>query len=441
MDSKPTQIDLVIELSIIFSLVRYEQNLFSRISFLNKEDFVYLKEPFEIVVNNLNQSEAYKLSLLRGHIPVEYIDNYESFVADEDDFDQIVKYANLLREKALLKKVEQKFKLISNKKFSSTEQIYNELKSIQEIIFHNRPSSENIMTIQDILDVFSKEAISQKLSFGFCFGGLDIDKYIYDFVPGNTIVIGARPNIGKTLLSLHIIRKNAEKGIPSHFISLEMKPYQIFTRYISMLSGIPSVKIFRNYLDEEEKIIIEELKKDLLAQKIPIYFTSTFDGSLQNIESLMRKSVFEFGTKLFVIDYLQLMSNPQYNQSRHLEIASIVQRLKNLAIELDVSIVEVSQLSRKLNNKEDPQMSDLKESGDIEQAASLVVLLGDKGEDVIDKVNVGNEEHPIIRKKLLFKVEKQRNGPKFSAIVSFNTIDFSPQVEDILWGSEKSKTT
>jgi len=433
------KVETLVELSIIFSLLRYSDKLYNKISFLTKEDFIYFGGAYEIVTSFLKETEAFKLLKLRDILPADYLENFEDYIADEDDLDTIVRYAELLREKNILSKAEKQIKILSGKKFTSTQELYEQIKSIQDTIIFGKPVADEIYDISKMMDVFEKEFTSEKIRFGFNFSGQNIDKYIYDFVPGNVVVIGARPNIGKTLLALHISRSNAQLGVPTHFISLEMKPYQIFVRLLSMVSGVSAAKIFKNALNEEEEILVKEAQEYLKQQRMPLYFTSTFDGQLSSIENLMRKSVYENGTKIFVIDYIQLMSNPSYAHTRHLEIASIAQRMKNLAIELDVAIVEISQLSRKLNNISDPQMSDLKESGDIEQAASIVALLGDKGEEIVEEITIGDEIHPVVKKKILFKVDKQRNGPKFSAIVSFDTISFFPVVEEVIFGKPEKK--
>jgi replicative DNA helicase len=426
----------LIELEIVFSLVKHK-NFMQKVIFLSGEDFVYLGKAFEYVKNHNQEPEASLLSDLvqLGLVKADDIALYDEITPDEKGLNLTIKYANWVKEKSVLRRISPQLKELSIKKFLSTSEVYAKIKEIQEEISKSGIKNVDILSVEDISREFFNELNRKDIyRFGFRFGNMNLDDYIYDFVPGNVVVIGARPGIGKTLLSLHIAYKHALENIPVHLISMEMTKFQIFGRLVSMISKIPASKIFKKELTEEEKKLAQ-----LAVEKMnswPLYFSSTHDGSLENIESIIRRSVYENGTKIVFIDYLQLMSNIKFSGNRHLEIGSIAQRLKTLAIELDVAIVEISQLSRKLN--EEPNIDDLKESGDIEQAASLIALMSNKKEEEIDSITLNNGEKIIsTRKYINFYVKKQRNGPLFTAVISYDTKTFDFNVEEIKFGSTK----
>lgn len=430
---------LLIELEIIFSIIKHRK-FYNKVSFLNKEDFEYFGNAYDYITKNNALPEVVLLKDLveQGLIKKEFVDLYDELVPSEGDLNLTQKYASWIKEKSVLKKIVPKVKAISSKTFTSVDQIYFELRNIQEDIAKSHITKTDVLTLDDLAEIFFAEIDKTDVyRFGFRFDGEDLDGYIYDFVPGNVVVIGARPGIGKTLLSLHVAYKLALEDIPVHMISMEMTKFQIFSRLATMLTSIPSYKIFKKELTNDEKQVIKETISQI--QSWPLYFTSTHDGTLDFIESLIRRSAYENGTKVFIIDYLQLMSNPQFSGNRHLEIGSIAQRLKTLAIELDVTIVEISQLSRRLN--EEPNIDDLKESGDIEQAASLIVLMWNKKEEELEKItdSNGNIKSVTTRKYVNFKVGKQRNGPLFKAIVSYDTKTFNFRVEEITFGQDESK--
>jgi replicative DNA helicase len=225
---------------------------------------------------------------------------------------------------------------------------------------------------------------------------------------------------------------------------MEMSVWQLGAKIYSIITNLSPSRIFSGTITEEEKKRIELINKTL--NWVPFKLTSLGNPTIQNIEEIMRKSVRQHNTKVFYLDYVQLITNPTVSQSRHQEVASIVQKLKNLAIELNVAIVELSQLNRM--GTKDPEMSHLKESGDIEQAASLVLLLWNEEKeeeeeeesddspsidletlnDLDDISNIGNvvsskKSNKIPRYRVLnYRIEKHRNGPTFSGQMIFDSL-------------------
>jgi replicative DNA helicase len=419
-----------IELEILFASIKHKNKFLGHVNFLNKEYFIYFSEAFEYVKDHHIEPVSAILSDLisRKLISKEDLDLFDQIVPDESDLKITRQYADWLQKSYKREKALNALQKISLSKNYDLESIYKSLKNIIDEISIST-SSSSILGIEDMYNEFTNDQKKpETYRFGFRFTGRSLDDYVYDMIPGNTIVIGARPGIGKTLLSIHVALSHAIEDTPVHMISFEMTKAQIFGRLISMVSKIPAHKIFKKQLDEDD---LETIRLTTESMKTwPLYFTSTSDGNIESIESLIRRSVYENGTKMFIIDYLQLMSNPRFFGNRHLEIGSIAQKLKTLAIELDTCIIEISQLSRKLN--EEPEIDDLKESGDIEQAASMIALLSNIKDEKID-------DNGVVKRYIKLAVKKQRNGPLFSSVVSYDTRSFDFTAEELTLGISSKK--
>jgi len=422
----------LIELEIIFAIIKHKSKFLGHVNFLEKEYFKYFADAFEYSVKHYLEPVAAILSDLntRGLLSSEDLELFEQIVPDESDLKITRQYADWLRKSYKREKALNKLQKVTLSKSQDLDSLYKNLKDIIDDISIGTTSSTSILSVEDMYQEFIRDQNKpETYRFGFRFSGHSLDDYVYDMIPGNTIVIGARPGIGKTLLSIHIALQHAIEDTPVHMISFEMTKAQIFGRLISMVSKIPAYKIFKKQLDEDDLEVIKLTTESI--KSWPLYFTSTSDGNVDSIESLIRRSVYENGTKIFIIDYLQLMSNPRFTGNRHLEIGSIAQKLKTLAIELDTCIIEISQLSRKLN--EEPEIDDLKESGDIEQAASMIALLSTVRDEKIDDYS------GIVKRYIKLAVKKQRNGPLFSAIVSYDTRNFEFNVEEFNLGLSNKK--
>ena len=352
-------------------------------------------------------------------------------------------FINSLKEKIAL----QEARRILDQSLTSDEGLGNvivALDKVKESLENNYPitKEDSSLSIKNVFEETVNRIENPSTNYKFFVGYMD--HKLYDFTAGNTIVIGARPSVGKTSLSLWSALNLAFTGVPVHFLSLEMSVWQIGAKIFSLITGLPASRLFSKISTEEEKNRLKAIPR--MFPWLPFRLTSISIPTMQNIEEIMRKSVKNYGTKVFFIDYVQLIIHPRYNSTRHQEVAYIVQKLKNLAIELDVAIVELSQLSRAGNK--DPEMSHLKESGDIEQAASLIILLWkdedgeeDKEEDEEESVFDPDEFDDVedisqigkrIKKKsssttesryrlVNYRVEKHRNGPTFSGKLIFDS--------------------
>ena len=255
-------------------------------------------------------------------------------------------------------------------------------------------------------------------------GFMALDKRTTGFNEGDLIIIAARPAMGKTALVLNMALKNVEQGKGVIFFSLEMPAEQLMLRMLSAKTSIPLQNLRKGDLDDNQWSNLSGAFDDLNSKKLFVD-----DGGSININQLrarVRKLAQNEANniKLVIIDYLQLMQGTG-NKDRHQEVSDISRGLKMLAREMKIPIIALSQLNRGLENRPDkrPMLSDLRESGAIEQEADIIMFVyrddvykereearkekeaKDKGEDYKSKfINKPVEEAEVI-------IGKQRNGP------------------------------
>jgi replicative DNA helicase len=198
-----------------------------------------------------------------------------------------------------------------------------------------------------------------------------LDKYLGGYNEGDLIVMAGRPGMGKTAIALTLTKEFAERGGKALFISLEMSSEQLAKRYVSLLGELANWKMRNGILTAYE---IEKIIEVANSQTIEFFVDDDRDGKLEQIKSKARLHKARVGLDLLVIDYLQLMTGTK--QNREQEVAEISRGLKLLAKELKCTIMVLAQLSRKPEDRSDkrPLLSDLRESGAIEQDADVVMF-------------------------------------------------------------------
>ena len=245
---------------------------------------------------------------------------------------------------------------------------------------------------------------------GISSGFYDLDSFTQGFQKSDLIVIAGRPSMGKTALSLNIcLNISKTSNLPVLFFSLEMSKEQLTYRLLTHETNINSTRLKTGNLYKNDWFQLNTTIQTLSA--LPLFIDDTPNPSIQDIKSKIKKIIFEqTQLGLIVIDYLQLMQNSKFSLlNRTQELSQITRSLKNLAREFQVPIIALSQLSRNVESRTNkrPILSDLRESGSIEQDADLVLMLYRESYYASQNTNLNQHQTNLIE----LIIAKQRNGP------------------------------
>ncbi len=279
---------------------------------------------------------------------------------------------------------------------------------------------------------------------GLATGLTDLDSKLGGMQPSDLIILAGRPSMGKTALATNIaynIARNfraeqqsdgtetAIDGAIVGFFSLEMSAEQLATRILSEQTEISSEKIRRGMIDEPDFRKLVDVSREM--SEIPLYIDQTGGISIAQLASRARKLKRQKGLGLLVIDYLQLLTgHKRQNEGRVQEVSEITTSLKALAKELNVPILALSQLSRQVEQRDDkrPQLSDLRESGSIEQDADVVMFVYREeyylerqkpSEGKVEEMLKWQQEMGLVHGKAEVIVGKQRHGPTGTVALTF----------------------
>ncbi|HRV55398.1 MAG: replicative DNA helicase [Mangrovimonas sp.] len=270
-------------------------------------------------------------------------------------------------------------------------------------------------TAQDLVIQAKKkiEEISNKKGLSGIPSGFDkLDRLTSGWQPSDLVIVAARPGMGKTALTLSMARNiSVNQNIPVAFFSLEMSSVQLITRLISSETGLSSEKLRTGKLEKHEWEQLNVKVKGL--EKAPLYIDDTPSLSIFDLRAKARRLASQHGIKLIIIDYLQLMTagGSQKGGNREQEISTISRNLKALAKELNVPVIALSQLSRAVETRggsKRPILSDLRESGAIEQDADIVSFIYRPEYYKIEEWD--DEERSPTEGQAEFIVAKHRNG-------------------------------
>ncbi|MBU86777.1 MAG: replicative DNA helicase [Flavobacteriaceae bacterium] len=301
--------------------------------------------------------------------------------------------------------------------YDETKDVFNLLDTAESKLYdvtqgNIKKSTETAQSLviqakKKIEEISNKDGLS-----GIPSGFPELDKLTSGWQPSDLVIIAARPGMGKTALTLSMARNmSVSKNIPIAFFSLEMSSIQLITRLISSETGLTSEKLRTGNL---EKFEWEQLNVKVSAlENAPLYIDDTPSLSIFDLRAKARRLSSQYGIKLIVIDYLQLMtaSVSNKNGNREQEISTISRNLKALAKELDIPVIALSQLSRAVETRggsKRPILSDLRESGAIEQDADIVSFIYRPEYYKIDEWD--DEERTPSAGQAEFIVAKHRNG-------------------------------
>lgn len=237
-----------------------------------------------------------------------------------------------------------------------------------------------------------------------------LDEMTSGFQKSDLIVLAARPSMGKTALALAFAHYAALTELSVGFFSLEMSAEQLTMRLLASESGIPHQNVRNATISSDEWVNLTTVAAALAERKF--FIDDTPSQSINDVRAKARRLKQEHGIDLLVIDYLQLINSTKKFENRHQEVSDISRSLKALAKELNIPIIALSQLSRAVDGRIDkrPMLSDLRESGAIEQDADLIMFL------YRDSVYNPDTENPSLTELI---IGKQRNGPTGTVFLDF----------------------
>lgn len=301
---------------------------------------------------------------------------------------------------------------------SDVEAVIDRAENLIFQIAHKR-MSEKFVHIKDLLtegfEMVEKLYEKKEQITGVPTGFMDMDKLLTGFHPGDLVIIAARPAMGKTALALNIATEIGKKEIPVAIFSLEMSRHQLAQRMMCSEARIDSHRLRTGHLRDDDWSKLSGAV-GRLAEK-PIFIDDTPSIGIFEVRAKARRLFARHQPGVIIVDYLQLMQSYRRVENRQQEIAEISRGLKILAKELEVPVVALSQLSRAVEQRSDkrPQLSDLRESGSIEQDADIVMFIHRNMYSNPDDINAAEE-----RASAEVIVAKHRNGPTGAVSLYFN---------------------
>ncbi len=352
-----------------------------------------------------------------------------SSLSDKSKDEWMNYFGRLIIEKGLEPNLEKYIELIKEKRqardlketlASSVEMVNSGGESVTNLIGHVESKIQDITRQRDLKDFEDVESLTNEflikmkkieeegISSGTKTGIAPLDKMMGGMQPGQFIIVAARPSMGKTAFALEIAKNVAKAKKKVGFFSLEMPSDQIILRMLSSESLINSRKIYQpnSPLSQTETMRLENAQEVVKTMSMRIDDSATI--KISELAWKARKAKETEGLDLIVIDYLQLIdSDSSNNESRQQVISDISRQLKSIARELEIPVISLSQLSRKVESRDNkrPMMSDIRESGAIEQDADIIMFLyrEDYYKKEEDKTSHSHSDLEVI-------IGKNRNG-------------------------------
>lgn len=408
------------EQSLIGSMILDRDAIMVASELLVKEDFYHQQYGilFEAMVELFNNREPVDLITLQNKLKEKNVPPEISSLEYVKDLVDAVPtsanakyYAEIVKDKSMLRRMIHTTEDITNDCYQGTESTEVLLEQTEKKIFdllQNRGSGDYVpikQVVLNALDKIEKASKTQGNVTGIATGFLDLDYKTAGLQPSDLILVAARPSMGKTAFVLNIAQYVAfHSDLCTAIFSLEMSKEQLVNRLFSLESRVDAQKLRSGDLSDADWEKLIEGAGTIGQSKLIIDDTPGI--SISELRSKCRKYKLEHDLKLIIIDYLQLMSGSggRASDSRQQEISDISRSLKGLARELNVPVIALSQLSRAVEQRPDhrPMLSDLRESGAIEQDADVVMFIYRD-----DYYNKDTEDKGIAE----IIIAKQRNGP------------------------------
>ena len=414
--------------SILSAILIDNETLLDVVEILSPEDFYKTshKKIFGAITELFSRNEPIDLvtlsNLLKEHNQLETVGGAAYLAGLVDSVPVAANaehYAKIIHDKACLRRLIEQSNAIVKKCFEDRGNVDEVLDFAETAIFE---ISENKIkpafyplgkVIESNIDTLEERQGNKALITGVPTGFTLLDKMTAGLQPSDLLIIAGRPSMGKTALALNIARNaTLDSNISTAFFSLEMSKEQLSMRLLCSEARIDSSRLRSGFFSRDDWVKITDAAGVL--SEAPLYIDDSPDVTTMTIRAKARRLKMENDLGLIFIDYLQLMRGRANTERRDLEISDISRSLKALAKELSLPVIALSQLNRKLEERSDkrPQLSDLRESGALEQDADLVAFI------YRDEVYNKDENNPN-RGKAELIVAKQRNGPVGTVPLTF----------------------
>ena len=383
--------DVQAEQAVLGSMLVDKDAILTVVELLKPEDF-YRNEHAEIysaILDLYDKGEPVDLLTLKSQLEVrgnyDIVNGFEYLVSLNNPMYSITNveaYAKIVEEKSILRRLIDSSNEISKLSYNQNEEVASILEVAEQKIFSisQKKSQKSYSIIREVLvDTFDNlEELSNRPNglVGITSGFKDLDDKTLGFCPGQLIIVAARPAMGKSAFALNIATNAALKANAAVvYFSLEMSKEELTGRILASEAMVDSQKIRSGKLEDNDWINLTNSAGTISEAKI--FLDDSAGYTPTELRAKCRKMKLEHNIGLIVIDYLQLMNASKVSASRQADISEISRSLKMLAKELGIPIIALSQLSRAPEQRDDhrPMLSDLRESGSIEQDADMVMFL------------------------------------------------------------------
>ena len=415
--SLPSNVDA--ERSLLGSILVNNENYYRIVEFLRTEDF-YL-DSHRVIFRHMTglmenaraidlitlQDELLRNSSLESSGGIGYLSGLLDGIPHLVNIEH---YISIVRDKALLRQMINSASKMIAECFDQAEAADVILDEAEQALFNlsERRTKSGFVSVgemeEDAQKLLTKLYEDKEMITGVPTGFTDLDRMTSGFQPGDLVILAARPSMGKTSLVLNVAEHVAlKRSLPVGIFSLEMSKQQLLMRFLCAESMVDAHKVRTGYIGKDDfRQLIDALG---VVARAPLFIDDSSSLTIMEMRAKARRLKAEHGLSLLIVDYLQLMSGYGRVENRVQEISGISRGLKGLAKELEVPIIALSQLSRAPEQRQGdhrPQLSDLRESGSIEQDADVVLFI--YREEVYKRDEDNDGKADLI-------ISKQRNGP------------------------------
>jgi replicative DNA helicase len=415
--SLPSNVDA--ERSLLGSILVNNENYYRVVESLRPEDF-YL-DSHRVIFRNMTglmensraidlitlQDELLRNSSLESSGGIGYLSGLLDGIPHLVNIDH---YIEIVRDKALLRQMINSASKMIAECFDQAEPADAILDQAEQALFNlsEKRTKSGFVSVQEMEEdaqrLLTKLYEDKEMITGVPTGFTDLDRMTSGFQPGDLVILAARPSMGKTALALNVAQHVAlKRSLPCGIFSLEMSKQQLLMRFLCAESLVDAHKVRTGYIGKDDfRQLIDALG---VVTRAPLYIDDSSSLTIMEMRAKARRLKAEHGLSLLIVDYLQLMSGYGRVENRVQEISGISRGLKALAKELEVPVIALSQLSRAPEQRQGdhrPQLSDLRESGSIEQDADVVLFIYREEVYKRDEENEGKAD---------LIISKQRNGP------------------------------